>query len=64
MDINVSADEMIDELTSQLAQLHVQLAAQQILIRKLQNGQAHSQEEEQPLNGTVRNSKPEKVSHQ
>lgn len=40
MDINVSPEEMIDELLSRNAQLTVELAAANILIRKLRENQA------------------------
>jgi hypothetical protein len=64
--LNVTADEMIDELSSRCTQLQIELAASRVLIRKLQkvvDGQTHSQEEEQSLNGQLRPSVEEGVSH-
>lgn len=65
--MQISPDEMIDELTRQCGQLQLQLAAANILIRKLQeqvDGTSIEQEEERSLNGSVRHPIPEEVSHQ
>jgi len=65
MDLKVTAEEMVQELTNQVAQLYIQLAASQILIRKLQeenNGETHGQETGQIGNGLVRDPEPAGIS--
>lgn len=58
--LSISPEEMVDELLGQIANLQMQLAASNILIRKLQgeaNGQAFSQEAQLPEEQPVRSAK-------
>lgn len=52
MDINVSAEEMIDELMNRIANLEMELAGARVIIRKLQGSTNGQVPQDQSQNGS------------